>query len=201
MNTKSFFSEFGFDIFSNIYSKEEIGKISNCIEETNHSGSSFTKSQDVFAIRQLLINVPTLGQYLFNEKLKKLIADFTGPKYFLSKAVYFDKPSNSNWFVGYHQDLSISVKSREIVPSYKNWTFKKNQHGVQPPLHVLQDTLTIRIHLDRTDKSNGALRVIPSSHQNDIINNMNNTIIRFDIFHYDGGIFDFKVITTIDRNG
>jgi len=50
-----------------------------------------------------------------------------------------------------------------------NWTFKKEQYGVQPPIEILNDTITIRIHLDDTNKNNGALKVIPKSHLNGIV--------------------------------
>jgi ectoine hydroxylase-related dioxygenase (phytanoyl-CoA dioxygenase family) len=45
---------------------------------------------------------------------------------------------------------------------------KQNQYAVQPPPEILQNNFTIRIHLDDTDEKNGALRVIPGSHGNDI---------------------------------
>lgn len=60
--------------------------------------------------------------------------------------------------------MSISVDRKENVLNYQNWTFKKGQFGVQPPLEVLESIVTIRIHLDKTEKENGALKVIPNSH-------------------------------------
>jgi len=44
------------------------------------------------------------------------------------------------------------------------WTIKQNQYSVQPPLSLLEDNFTIRIHLDDTDQDNGALKIIPGSH-------------------------------------
>ena len=44
------------------------------------------------------------------------------------------------------------------------WTSKQNQYAVQPPLEILQNNFTVRIHLDDTNEHNGALRVIPQSH-------------------------------------
>jgi ectoine hydroxylase-related dioxygenase (phytanoyl-CoA dioxygenase family) len=35
---------------------------------------------------------------------------------------------------------------------------------VQPPLDILENIFTIRIHLDETDENNGALKIIPKSH-------------------------------------
>ena len=52
---------------------------------------------------------------------------------------------------------------------YINWTYKKGQYGVQPPLNILENTITVRIHLDDTTKHNGALRVIPKTHTKGIV--------------------------------
>ena len=35
---------------------------------------------------------------------------------------------------------------------------------MQPPVSILEKMLTLRIHLDHTDESNGALRVLPGTH-------------------------------------
>ncbi len=93
-----------------------------------------------------------------------MISENFGNDYFLVKSIYFDKPPASNWFVSYHQDLSIAVNKKEPVSGFTNWTIKKHQFGVQPPLNILENLFTIRIHLDKTDENNGALKVIPKSH-------------------------------------
>ena len=159
----------GYSILADLYTNKEINQILNCIESAEQDKDSFLKTKDVFAIRQLIKNIPELTDLLFNKKLTHLISEFSEPEYFLTKAIYFDKPSASNWFVAYHQDLSISVDKKANVKNYINWTYKKDQYGVQPPIKILQDTITIRIHLDDTDENNGALKVIPKSHLQGII--------------------------------
>ncbi|MEW7279032.1 phytanoyl-CoA dioxygenase family protein [Aquimarina sp. 2201CG1-2-11] len=166
---KTTLEENGYAIVNNLYSNTEIDQIIDCIAQGEQETSSFHKTKDLFAIRQLMKNIPELSGLLFNQKLITLIDSFSTSDYFLTKAIYFDKPSMSNWFVAYHQDLSISVDQKTDLDNYKNWTFKKGQYGVQPPLHILQNTITIRIHLDDTDKNNGALKVIPKSHLEGII--------------------------------
>ncbi|MFY7669494.1 phytanoyl-CoA dioxygenase family protein [Tenacibaculum sp. MEBiC06402] len=161
--------ENGFSVLADLYSDKEISGILACIENAGQDGNSFMKTKDLFAIRQLINNVPELSDLLFNEKLIELISDLSESEYFLTKAIYFDKPSESNWFVAYHQDLSISVDQKMELGNYSNWTFKRGQYGVQPPIEILEDTITIRIHLDKTDKNNGALKVIPKSHLNGIV--------------------------------
>ena len=161
--------ENGYSVLSDLYSDSEISQILACIENAEQGGNSFMKTKDLFAIRQLIKNVPELSDLLFNPKLTELISDLSESEYFLTKAIYFDKPSESNWFVAYHQDLSISVDKKADLDNYSNWTFKKGQYGVQPPIEILEDTITIRVHLDKTDKNNGALKVIPKSHLNGIV--------------------------------
>lgn len=160
----------GYSIVSDVYSESEILEISKVIEEKELNSNSILKSKDLFAIRELLNEIPELNKLIFNEKLKTLIETFrVDGKFFLSKAIYFDKPEDSNWFVAYHQDLTINVSERKEVEGFKNWTNKRGQIGVQPPTEYLNRTITIRIHLDATDINNGALRIVPESHVNGVV--------------------------------
>lgn len=161
--------ENGYSLLSDLYSESEVSQILACIESADQNGNAFLKTKDLFAIRQLLNQIPSLAPLLFNSKLLTLLAELFEGDCFLSKAIYFDKPSESNWFVAYHQDLSISVNQKAKLSNYSNWTVKRGQIGVQPPIHILEDTLTVRIHLDRTDEQNGALKVIPKSHLNGLV--------------------------------
>lgn len=162
-------NKFGFSIVENIFSDEEINRIISCIEHTKKEGDSFLKTKDVFAIRQLLNEIPQLKKLIFTTKFKALIHNLSDSTYFLTKAIYFDKPIKSNWFVAYHQDLSISVTEKIKIENYKNWTNKNGQIGVIPPISILENTITLRIHLDNTTKENGALKVISKTHLNGII--------------------------------
>lgn len=167
-NNKIELEENGYSVVGDLYSKNEISQIIKCLENDEHNRNGFLKTKDLFAIRQLINNVPELSPLLFNANFIELLSDISDSQYFLTKAIYFDKPSESNWFVAYHQDLSISVDKKIDLENYNNWTFKKGQYGVQPPIKILEDTITIRIHLDDTDKNNGALKIIPKSHLNGI---------------------------------
>ena len=48
------------------------------------------------------------------------------------------------------------------------WTVKPGQFAVQPPLSILEDNFTVRLHLDNTTIQNGALKVVPGSHRKGI---------------------------------
>lgn len=154
----------GFTIVESVFSKEKITQMLGIIERADTSKSTFRKSADLFAIRQFLKEVPEINSVIFNRDFENLIQQFLGEGYFIVKSIYFDKPEQSNWFVSYHQDLTISVDQKELLPGYENWTVKQGQFAVQPPLDVLEEMYTVRIHLDDTDENNGALKVIPGSH-------------------------------------
>lgn len=153
----------GFAIVENIYTAPEIEAIINMIDAAVTSSDTFRKSGNLFAIRQFLKELPETMQLVFNAKLKEFISCNFG-NCFIVKSIYFDKPGESNWFVAYHQDLTISVKEKVLTEGYSPWTVKHNQYAVQPPIDILENIFTIRIHLDDTNSGNGALKVIPNSH-------------------------------------
>ncbi len=154
----------GFSVIDAIYSTDEINQLLHIISEVDTSHDTFRKSADLFAIRQFLKELPQTIELIFNDKLKAIIKQLLGDDFFVVKSIYFDKPARSNWYVPYHQDLTISVDKKLELDRFSSWTTKQNQFAVQPPIEILENITTIRIHLDDTDEHNGALRVVPSSH-------------------------------------
>jgi ectoine hydroxylase-related dioxygenase (phytanoyl-CoA dioxygenase family) len=115
-------------------------------------------------VRQFLYEVPSTRRTYFNGKLNSIISQLFGQDFFVVKSIYFDKPETSNWYVSYHQDLTISVDKKLELENFGPWTRKQNQFAVQPPINILENNFTIRIHLDETNENNGALKVVPKSH-------------------------------------
>lgn len=165
---KNVIFEKGFTVVNGIFSGEEIERITHCIQNIDTSRENFRKSENLFAIRQFLKEIPEIKDLIFNDNIKKVIREVFGEKYVAVKSIYFDKPEKSNWYVAYHQDLTISVDKKINLPDFGPWTTKQNQFAVQPPLDVLENIYTIRIHLDDTDEHNGALKVVPKSHSKGI---------------------------------
>jgi hypothetical protein len=149
------FDDKGFIIIDDVYTHKEIEQILTVINSTPVNNETFRKTNDLFAIRQFLNEVPAARRLIFNNKLKGIITQLFGDAFFATKAIYFDKPPQSNWFVAYHQDLTISVNKRIDIKGYGPWTVKQNQFAVQPPIGILENNFTIRIHLDDTDENNG----------------------------------------------
>jgi hypothetical protein len=163
-NVATQFQELGFAIIPKLYTELEIAALLHCIESAPVAGSNFRRSQDVFAIRNLLGEIPALLPLLKTTKLREVLAKLFPVGCHLTKAIYFDKPAGSNWLVAWHQDLMVNVDRRADVPGFGPWTAKAGWVAVQPPAAVLENTVTLRLHLDDCDVTNGALKVVPSSH-------------------------------------
>jgi ectoine hydroxylase-related dioxygenase (phytanoyl-CoA dioxygenase family) len=158
----------GYTIIPDIYRNAAIDSIAAVIEKACQQKTGFQKSTGLFAIRRFFKEVPEAVPLIFNDRMHSLISRLFGDEYTMVKSIYFDKPEESNWFVAYHQDLTIAVDNKSENNEYVNWTIKQDQYAVQPPLNILQQNYTLRIHLDDTDESNGALKVIPGSHNKGI---------------------------------
>ena len=160
----------GFAVIRDVYKSDEINKLIDLLNKLEPGKPTFRKTKDLFAIRQFLKEVPGAASIVFNKLLKEVLRSVAGD-FFIVKSIYFDKPPESNWFVAWHQDLTISVKSKVDIEGFGPWTVKQDQYGVRPPVDMLEKNLTIRIHLDNTDEQNGALKVIPGSHLKGVIRN------------------------------
>lgn len=159
----------GFTVIDDVFTVAETDAILQIIAAADTSGPAFRKTDDLFAIRQVLQVIPEIYPVVFTPRFKALIASMIGGDYFVIKSIYFDKPAASNWFVAWHQDLTISVDRKSEIERFRHWTVKQGQFAVQPPQEILDNNCTIRIHLDDTDENNGALRIIPGSHLRGVV--------------------------------
>ena len=160
----------GYAVVPALYTPAEVAVLLGCIERAPAASPNFRRSQDVFAIRNLLGEVPALGPLLATPALRSGLGELFPAGCHLTKAIYFDKPAGSNWLVAWHQDLMINVASRVAnAPGYGPWTAKAGWVAVQPPVAVLENTVTIRLHLDDCDATNGALKVVPGSHRQGVV--------------------------------
>ena len=116
-------------------------------------------------IRNLLELAPSVRKLAQSPEIRSLVQPILGDTAQVVRGIFFDKQPTANWKVPWHQDLTIAVKNRLDLPDYHPWSVKAGIAHVQPPTAILEQMLTVRIHLDKTDESNGALKVIPGSHR------------------------------------
>lgn len=181
MHLETFQSK-GFQKVDQLYSPVEINGIIDFLQ-TQDLGSDF-------GVRKILKTFPGLAKRVFSPKVKQLIAKIS-PNAQLVRSIYFNKPPQANWIVNWHQDLTINLQQKKTLPGFKNWRVLPERVVVQPPLPLLKNMFTLRIHLDDCTVHNGALRVIPFSHQEGVI----------DVRHGLGSRLADEVICEIPKGG
>lgn len=149
----------GSSLLRYVYGKKEVNVLRGAIYrfQTEHP------EEEPHAIRALLVKNPSLAKLIFNANLVSVLKRMD-KDLFLTKAIFFDKTPDANWYVTWHQDTVINVKHKVETEGFTGWTHKEGVFGVSPPEEILKNTVAVRIHLDDTNEQNGALRVVPGSH-------------------------------------
>jgi hypothetical protein len=115
--------------------------------------------------RRGILGLPSIAKLACSACLIGLISPHLPARPQPVRAIYFDKTPDANWMVAWHQDLTLSVRQKIEVAGFGPWSIKNGVSHVQPPAHLLEQMMTVRLHLDNCGESNGALRVIPGSHR------------------------------------
>ncbi len=83
----------------------------------------------------------------------------------LVRIIAFDKTPQTNWAVPWHQDRTIAVKGKHETPGFGPWSKKGPLHHAEPPASLMDNMVTLRLHLDPCHITNGPLVVLPGSHK------------------------------------
>ena len=119
----------------------------------------------IYGARNLLELFPTARTLWQRETILALLTETLGPRFGLVRGLFFDKSPESNWSLPWHQDLTIAVQDNSLpVTGFRNPTRKAGVPHVEAPREVLEQMLTLRIHLDDVTPENGPLRVLAGSH-------------------------------------
>ena len=81
------------------------------------------------------------------------------------QCIYFQKSTDRNWLVPFHQDLSMPVASRVDHPSLTGWSEKEGNLHVQAPVELLERMTAVRLHVDECGAEDGPLRLVPGAHR------------------------------------
>jgi ectoine hydroxylase-related dioxygenase (phytanoyl-CoA dioxygenase family) len=116
-------------------------------------------------IRNLEKKFPSIARVAADPSVLSIAAALLGKPANLVRALFFDKTADRNWSVPWHQDRTVTLNQRVEMPGWGAWTLKDGVHHVQPPRSVLDQMVTIRVHVDDQDRSAGCLSVVPGSHR------------------------------------
>jgi len=151
-------AELGYDICRSVLSLDEVERYRNLLD-------SYVAEEGSPGRRDLLKRIPEIGQLAHDSRLIEFVDGAIGVGGFPVRSLFFDKIESANWPVLWHQDLAIAVSSRSEMDGFGPWSVKDGIPHVQPPASVLSGMITLRIHLDDADETNGALMVVPGSHR------------------------------------
>ncbi len=155
----------GFAVVNDVINSQTIDSLIHNLNNLSGGDAVRKRGGSPFGIRDLLNVVPAVKTLAEDDGISSFVKAVMGNRPKLVRGLFFDKTSEANWKVVWHQDLTIAVRRRRDVVGFGPWTVKAGTVHVQPPVTVLEDMVAVRIHLDDTNKSNGALRVIPESHK------------------------------------
>lgn len=156
------FSDNGFEILNNVVAASDIEFI------TNEVVSSDIKRRRG-GIRNAEKKYHSIQSLVSSKELINKAQGYLSGKPKIVRVIYFDKTQENNWFVTWHQDRTVAVTQRFKLEGWGPWSKKEGIHHVQPPVEILNNMITFRIHLDTANEQNGCLKVIPGSHKHGVL--------------------------------
>jgi len=160
---KNFLENDGFEIIDNFITETEICEILNELKKFNIPNRKG-------GIRNVEKKIESIAKYSSSlNLLERVKGCFNGGNPNLVRAIFFNKSDDNNWLVPWHQDRTVSVTQRFEKSGWGPWSTKDGTLHVQPPLNVLNQIVTFRIHLDASTKENGCLKILPRTHKQGIM--------------------------------
>jgi hypothetical protein len=153
----------GFAIVENVLTPTQIDSLIFSLEKVDNNEGVRSRG-GVFALRNLLDASPEVSALACSKEIRALVEPILGPNAFPVRDILFDKIPEANWKVPWHQDVTIAVQKRVEVDGFGPWSTKAGVLHVQPPAEILENMLSVRIHLDNCGERNGALKVVAGSH-------------------------------------
>ena len=112
-----------------------------------------------------LLTIPKIRELAESDAILCVMQEILGGGAKPVRAILFDKQPGANWHLGYHQDRVIAVKEKVDAEAFAGWSVKEGVPHVLPPALILEQMLTIRLHLDDCTPENAPLRVSPGTHR------------------------------------
>ena len=162
-NTSCQLANRGFEILTDVLTPAQCSLVADELSLRHERRGTLTEKK-VGGLRNLLRNSPVVAGLAASRQIKNILECRLNRSVHPVRALFFDKTSDANWSVPWHQDLTIAVATRIETAGFKAWSVKDGILHVQPPEEILEGMVTVRLHLDDCDVVNGALKVIPGSH-------------------------------------
>ncbi len=157
----------GFALVSGVLTSGFARTVADQLDNAQADASAIASSRragSVYALRNVL-TIPVVQTVVTSQAVRSLVEDILGPNAFAVRGILFDKTPGANWNVPWHQDIAVPVKERRDTPGWSGWSTKAGVVHAHPPASVLENMVTVRLHLDPCGPENGPLRVLPGTHR------------------------------------
>jgi hypothetical protein len=151
----SAFERDGCTVVPSVVTEQQLARATGYCDSVEMSGAG---SRD-------LLELPWCADIARSLRSIPLIITLLGKSRTAVQCTLFVKDAQRNWLVPLHRDYSIPVKARVASSAWTGWSVKQGVQFGRPPQSVLETLLAVRIHLEDTDASNGALQVVNGSHR------------------------------------
>ena len=148
----------GFELHTNFLAEQAVRSINAEIEAL---ASAVAKH----GIRNAEKKLSSVGKLVTSPLFVEKASCYVSGTPIVARVILFDKTPDKNWLVTWHQDKTISVNNKQAIDGWGPWTIKDGVHHVQPNNAVLDNMITLRVHLDDANERNGCLKVIPNTHR------------------------------------
>ena len=163
LEVASGFAEAGFEILESVLAEEKCNALAQELTAF-YQREQKSRHNKIGGVRNLLRTSSLVAEFASSPKLQSILESRVVKTVFPVRALFFDKTTDANWRVPWHQDLTIAVAEKIEMPEFVAWTVKNGVLHVQPPQEILESMVAIRLHLDDCNASNGALKIITGSH-------------------------------------
>ena len=153
----------GFELIEDFISESDSGLIASELSKldvSKHSGG----------VRNVEKKSKYIHELVHSEYIISKISTYLKGVPCLVRAIYFNKTVNQNWLVPWHQDKTVCVSKKFESTGWAPWSFKDGVLHVQPPVDVLNQMVSLRLHLDDSNLANGCLKIMPHSHKLGVLN-------------------------------
>jgi ectoine hydroxylase-related dioxygenase (phytanoyl-CoA dioxygenase family) len=155
----------GFAVAENVIDPATVSWLQAAVESLGERDGVLRRG-GIYGVRNLLEVMPEAAEVAGRPALRNLVRPILGDACFAVRGTLFDKNPDANWSLFWHQDSIITVHEKRDVPGFTKWSQKAGVWHVEPPHHVFERMLTLRLHIDDCTSDNGPLRVLAGSHRN-----------------------------------
>jgi ectoine hydroxylase-related dioxygenase (phytanoyl-CoA dioxygenase family) len=153
----SFIRAHGYGLVASAFGSSELSAV---LKELSKQGLKRNR-----AGRRHVLSLSAVAALAQHASLTEIASSVLGAQALPFRATFFDKSTDSNWLVAWHQDTALPLTEKRDVSGWGPWSTKDGVAYAHAPAEALEQVLALRVHLDDSTATNGPLRVIPDTHK------------------------------------